>query len=46
MSFEELVQHIKNQHPTMLQEAIEELAESILEESSRTERYEEEGNSK
>ncbi|CAN2208955.1 hypothetical protein MCEMRE196_00974 [Candidatus Nanopelagicaceae bacterium] len=30
MSFEELVRHITNQHPDMKYEAIEEMAESIL----------------
>ena len=34
MSFEELVIHIKQQHPDMKQSAIEEIAESILEEAS------------
>ena len=34
MSFAELVQHITNQHPDMKPEAIEEMAESILEEAS------------
>ncbi|MEO0011396.1 MAG: hypothetical protein RIQ39_985 [Actinomycetota bacterium] len=34
MSFEELVQHITNQHPDMKNETIEEMAESILEEVS------------
>lgn len=36
MSFQELVQHIKNQHPDMKLEAIEEMATSILEEASTT----------
>lgn len=34
MSFEELVNHIKSQHPDMKCEAIEEIASSILEEAS------------
>jgi hypothetical protein len=34
MSFEELVIHIKQQHPDMKLSAIEEIAESILEEAS------------
>jgi hypothetical protein len=34
MSFEELVQHITNQHPDMKCETIEEMATSILEEAS------------
>ena len=34
MSFEELVQHIAEQHPDMKTEAIQEMAASILEEAS------------
>jgi uncharacterized short protein YbdD (DUF466 family) len=34
MSFEELVEHIRSQHPDMKLEAIEEMAASILEEAS------------